>query len=188
MMQPAYRLQAASQYNILCAKGYSGSGNVDKELSKNDLWERIDTIVEHWLGQRRALLAKYGDLANIKSFSAENSLHGASVQEFCQSMIDYLSLVHFEVFEQLSKDSVFDDSVSQKQSSELFDAIQQSTDRMLDFNDKYLAIDDLEALAKDLSSLGEEMAQRFELEDQVIALLDHSRVDSDQTTPPVTAS
>ena len=97
---------------------------MDKELSKNDLWERIDTIVEHWLGQRRALLAKYGDLANIKSFSAENSLHGASVQEFCQSMIDYLSLVHFEVFEQLSKDSVFDDSVSQKQSSELFDAIQ----------------------------------------------------------------
>ena len=103
-------------------------------------------------------------------------------------MIDYLSLVHFEVFEQLSKDSVFDDSVSQKQSSELFDAIQQSTDKMLDFNDKYLAIDDLEALAKDLSSLGEEMAQRFELEDQVIALLDHSRVDSEQTTPPVTTS
>ena len=187
-MHPAHRLQAASQYNILCALGYSGSGNVDKELSKNDLWERIDTIVEHWLGQRRALLAKYGDLANIKSFSAENSLHGASLQEFCQSMIDYLSMVHFEVFEQLSKDPVFNDSHSQHQSSELFDAIQQSTDKMLDFNDKYLAIDDLEALAEDLSSLGEEMAQRFELEDQVIALLDHSRIDSDQTTSPVATS
>jgi regulator of sigma D len=161
---------------------------VDKDLSKNDLWERIDTVVEHWLGQRRALLAKYGDLANIKSFSAENSLHGTSVQEFCQSMIDYLSLVHFEVFEQLSKDPVFDDSQNQKQSSDLFDAIQQSTDKMLDFNDKYLAIDDLEALSKDLSSLGEEMAQRFELEDQVMALLDNSRIDIDQTTPPAAAS
>jgi regulator of sigma D len=103
-------------------------------------------------------------------------------------MIDYLSLVHFEVFEQLSKDPVFDDSHNQKQGSDLFDAIQQSTDKMLDFNDKYLAIDDLEALSKDLSSLGEEMAQRFELEDQVMALLDNSRIDSDQTTPPAAAS
>jgi regulator of sigma D len=83
---------------------------------------------------------------------------------------------------------VFDDSQNQKQSSDLFDAIQQSTDKMLDFNDKYLAIDDLEALSKDLSSLGEEMAQRFELEDQVMALLDNSRIDSDQTTPPAAAS
>jgi regulator of sigma D len=83
---------------------------------------------------------------------------------------------------------VFDDSQNQKQSSDLFDAIQQSTDKMLDFNDKYLAIDDLEALSEDLSSLGEEMAQRFELEDQVMALLDNSRIDSDQTSPPPATS
>jgi regulator of sigma D len=51
------------------------------------------------------------------------------------------------------------------------DKIQPSTELILDFNDKYLATDDLEALTQDLSNVGEALAQRFESEDKMIAVL-----------------
>ncbi|MDE0840895.1 MAG: Rsd/AlgQ family anti-sigma factor [Porticoccaceae bacterium] len=156
---------------------------MDKKPTKSDLCQRIDGIVEHWLEQRRALLAEYGNLANIKTFSAEKTLHGTSLEEFCQSMIDYLSLIHFEIFEQLSQDNWFTNPEGHQQTHSLFDGIQFSTDTLLDFNDKYLAIDDLESLTEDLSSLGEEMAQRFELEDKLIAILRRSRLEKTPTVP-----
>lgn len=49
--------------------------------------------------------------------------------------------------------------------------IQPSTELILDFNDKYLATDDLVALSQDLSNIGEALAQRFESEDALIAVL-----------------
>ena len=130
-----------------------------------------DNLVNQWLEERRAFLAQYGNLANIKTFKAENTMHGESVQEFCQSMVDYLSRVHFEVFEKLlSSQSFVSRPEHQHQLISLIEKVEMSTGSLLDFNDKYLAIDDLDALTEDLSSLGEALAQRFELEDEVIAL------------------
>jgi regulator of sigma D len=45
------------------------------------------------------------------------------------------------------------------------------TDLILDFNDKYLATDDLSAVSIDLSNLGEHLAQRFEVEDNMVTIL-----------------
>ena len=55
----------------------------------------------------------------------------------------------------------------------------------LDFNDKYLSSQDLDALIIDLASLGEAFAKRFALEDNLIDVLHSSHVSKllEETAP-----
>ena len=143
--------------------------------------EPIINLVGQLLEERRLLLAQYGDLANIKPFSAQNTMHRESLREFCQSMVDYLSLVHFEVFEKVNQSqNLFSKEKSSNLLSDLTKRVELTTDHFLDFNDKYLATDDLATLTADLSVLGEELAKRFELEDKVIALIRQAASSSDE--------
>ena len=57
------------------------------------------------------------------------------------------------------------------------DRIQPSTEAVLDFNDKYLATDDLDSLARDLSVVGEALEQRFESEDKMIEVLHNAHLE-----------
>ena len=84
---------------------------------------------------------------------------------------------HFEVFEQLAAEGkAFSDKEGLEQGAALMEKIQPSTELILDFNDKYLATDDLDALTTDLSEIGETLAQRFESEDKMIEVLHNSHV------------
>ena len=71
--------------------------------------------------------------------------------------------------------NIFSLAEYKQEAMDLMRRIQTTTDNLLDFNDKYLALDDLKTLTSDLSALGEELAQRFELEDQVIGLIRKSK-------------
>ena len=134
--------------------------------------ELLTNLISQWLEERRLLLAQYGNLANIAPFSAQNTMHRELLREFCQSMVDYLSRVHFEVFEKLYQLETFVSQLTSKSRLEdLTKRVELTTDHFLDFNDKYLATDDLAALSSDLSILGEELAKRFEIEDEVIATI-----------------
>ena len=143
--------------------------------------ESILNLIGQWLEERRLLLAQYGDLANIKPFSAQNTMHRESLREFCQAMVDYLSRVHFEVFEKVNQSqNLFSKEKSNNLLGDFTKRVELTTDHFLDFNDKYLATDDLATLTSDLSVLGEELAKRFELEDKVIALVSQAISSSDE--------
>ena len=143
--------------------------------------EPIINLVGQLLEERRLLLAQYGDLANIKPFSAQNTMHRESLREFCQAMVDYLSRVHFEVFEKVNQSqNLVNKEKSNNLLGDLTKQVELTTDHFLDFNDKYLATDDLATLTADLSVLGEELAKRFELEDKVIALIRQAASSSDE--------
>jgi len=87
-------------------------------------------------------------------------------------LVDYVSEGHFEIFEQLLNEGyLFSDSKGLAIGEELLLRIHSLTERVLDFNDKYLATDDLTALATDLSFIGETLAQRFEIEDKMVDIL-----------------
>ncbi len=106
-----------------------------------------------------------------------NDSHGTKLQRFCEVMVDYVSVGHFEVFEQLAGEGkAFSDKDGLLQGAELMDKIQPSTEELLDFNDKYLATDDLETLSIDLSAIGETLAQRFESEDKMIEVLHNAHL------------
>lgn len=135
-------------------------------------WGNVTEILDRWLIERRELLVKYSELGEIKTFDGANSDHGLKLQEFCQLLVDYVSTGHFEIFEQLAGEGkAFSDRDGLKQGADLMEMIQPSTELILDFNDKYLATDDLVALSQDLSNIGEALAQRFESEDALIAVL-----------------
>ena len=146
-------------------------------MSKDDQtleqhWGNVTEILDRWLIERRELLVKYGELGEIKTFDGGNVGHGNKVQAFCQLLVDYVSTGHFEIFEQLAGEGkAFSDRDGLKEGADLMEKIQPSTELILDFNDKYLATDDLEALSLDLSNIGEALAQRFESEDTMIAVL-----------------
>lgn len=145
---------------------------VNTDPPENTSNELLTNLISQWLEERRLLLAQYGNLANIAPFSAQNTMHRELLREFCQSMVDYLSRVHFEVFEKLYQLETFVSQLTSKSRlEELTKRVELTTDHFLDFNDKYLATDDLAALSSDLSILGEELAKRFEIEDEVIATI-----------------
>jgi regulator of sigma D len=132
----------------------------------------VTEILDRWLIERRELLVKYGELGEIKTFDGANVSHGSKLQAFCQLLVDYVSTGHFEIFEQLAGEGkAFSDRDGLKEGADLMEKIQPSTELILDFNDKYLATDDLEAVSQDLSNIGEALAQRFESEDTMIAVL-----------------
>jgi regulator of sigma D len=140
-------------------------------------WGGVSDVIDRWLEERRELLVKYCELSEVKNFDGANADHGTMLQNFCELMVDYVSVGHFEVFEQLAAEGkAFSDKEGLEQGAALMEKIQPSTEIILDFNDKYLATDDLDVLATDLSEIGETLAQRFESEDKMIEVLHNSHV------------
>ena len=135
-------------------------------------WGGVSDIVDRWLEARRELLVKYCDLIEIHDFDSANKNHGEKLKDFCEVMVDYVSVGHFEVYEELVKEAqAFSDKDGLRVGADLMDKIQPSTEAVLDFNDKYLATDDLDSLSVDLSTVGESLEMRFECEDKMIEVL-----------------
>ena len=140
-------------------------------------WGGVSEVIDRWLEERRELLVKYCELSEIKNFDGANDDHGSMLQNFCELMVDYVSVGHFEVFEQLAAEGkAFSDKEGLERGAVLMEKIQPSTEELLDFNDKYLATDDLETLSIDLSAIGETLAQRFESEDKMIEVLHNAHL------------
>lgn len=147
--------------------------------SLEEKWGGVSEVIDRWLAQRRQLLVKYCDLSEFGTFDGENPEHGSKLKHFCELLVDYVSAGHFEVYEQLASEGrAFRDREGLKRGEELVARIQDTTELVLDFNDKYLETDDLDSLAEDLSALGETLAQRFESEDLMIEVLHTAHLDS----------
>ena len=140
-------------------------------------WSNVSQSIERWLEERRELLAKYCDLTEIIDVDENAIAHAEQLEVFCELMVDYVSVGHFEIFDQLHKEGqLFEDSSGLDKESNLLEKIQSTTEYVLDFNDRYLSSNDLDALIIDLASLGETLAQRFALEDNLIDVLHSSHV------------
>jgi regulator of sigma D len=140
-------------------------------------WSNVSQSIERWLEERRELLAKYCELTEIIDVDENAIAHAEQLEVFCELMVDYVSVGHFEIFDQLHKEGqLFEDSSGLDKESNLLEKIQSTTEYVLDFNDKYLSSNDVDALIIDLASLGETLAQRFALEDTLIDVLHSSHV------------
>ena len=137
-------------------------GGVDRRSKAR---EKLDALVS----SRAATLALLTDLAGRRPFEPEPEMDKA-LRRFCEALIDYTASAHFQLYRYLA------DNRERRQSvlaiaDELYPKIVETTDQILRFNDKYesMSIDNsVEFLAVDLSNLGECIADRIQLEDQVI--------------------
>ena len=117
----------------------------------------------------------YCSLSGISNFSPDNAACMTKLRLFCQILMDYASAGHFEVYEQLLNEARAFQDGSEALLDRLYPQIAETTSTFIAFNDTY----DTEAhsaqafgkLKQALSHLGEDMATRFALEDQLINAL-----------------
>jgi regulator of sigma D len=136
-------------------------------------WGGVHKLIDGWLNGRQELIVLFCNLSASKPLSAEQHL-GSAIQRFCQSMMDYCSAGHFEIYEQLINEAKEYDDGGVELASTLVPKLDALTGRCVDFNDTYdehCTFEQLAQLPHDLSAIGEILEERFELEDQLIARL-----------------
>lgn len=140
-------------------------------------YKETDEVFTHWLEERQEMLSLYYNLTKSGLFPEEEDNSKQSLEDFCQVLTDYLSACHFEIelkaleaYEKASpKNITIDENLEKK--------LTGSTDKIMQFVDAYAdhAKDSQASLAnqgfkKDLSDLGVTLAERMDLEDQLIKL------------------
>jgi len=134
--------------------------------------EKLATLVR----TRTETLSLYTELVNQRPFEADEVTNEA-LQEFCQSLIDYAASAHFQLYRYIS-DKLERRAQVLALADQIYPRIVHTTDSILRFNDKYETVDLLDGdreililLDSDLSHLGEALAERIQLEDQVIGAM-----------------
>ena len=139
-------------------------------------WGGVSIIIDRWLQERQDMLVQYCDIGGADQ--ANDAARGDKLRHFCQILVDYVSAGHFEIYDQLIKEGrEFDDEEALHEAGRLFTVVDNTTEKLLDFNDKYLETDDLSSLDQDLSNLGETLEIRFSAEDRMISVLHTSHKD-----------
>lgn len=136
---------------------------------KSKAWGKVDQIIEQWLKERQELLVIYYQLSHVMPFSEDQleSNEQEILANFCQILTDYVSVGHFEVFERLFAASS-DNKIIAELDNEIFKRILTTTDKLISFCNKYAKSNTKKNLSIALSTLGEELARRMDLEDNLI--------------------
>lgn len=132
----------------------------------------INDLVE----TRTGTLSLFSELAAKRPYSPEQGTQ-TLLQNFCESLIDYTASAHFQLYRHIDEERERRQPVLEV-ADKIYPSIADITQKILDFNDKYDCEDhcsDLSHLAQDLSALGEKLADRIEMEDQLIELMMSSR-------------
>jgi len=148
------------------------SENATREDRRGGSKQKLATLVK----TRSETLSLYSELANQRPFEADE-VTSEALQEFCQALIDYAASAHFQLYRYIS-DRLERRTPVLEVADRIYPRIVQTTDNILRFNDKYETVDLLNGdkeiltlLDSDLSRLGETLAERIQLEDQVIGAI-----------------
>ncbi len=133
-----------------------------------------NAAVDVWLAERSQVIVLYCKLSGYRN---QTKLPDATqIDLFCDILIDYVSAGHFEVYEQIVNDCDINGPTSIELLNNLYPGISRTTDVVVDFNEKYSKKfggegDYMSGFDSDLSTLGEAIARRVDLEDNLIDTL-----------------
>jgi regulator of sigma D len=148
--------------------------------SAKQRWGGVSDLIDKWLKERQQLIVKLCDLSVKPGSSQENTVE--RLQSFCQILVDYVSVGHFEVYEQLLNEAAEFNDGGTELANKIIPQIQSSTELALNFNDRFDDIhkvdDGIEGLILELENLGKTLEDRFELEDVLIEALHKTHADS----------
>lgn len=133
---------------------------------------RSRDLIKAMVAARKETLSLYSQLADLQPQGFTESVFGL-LQGFCQALIDYTARAHFQLYQHIEEKTERRTEVLHI-AERIYPRIVEITDTIVDFNDKYDCephSDNLNNLAKDLSELGMALADRIELEDQLIKVL-----------------
>lgn len=128
----------------------------------------LHTLIE----TRTETLSLLNQLAGMRPFAAAQDAQ-LVLKEFCETVVDYTASAHFQLYRFFEEGKERRKAVLEV-AEKVYPRIAETTEKILDFNDTYDCDDhcnNLSRLADDLSQLGEVLADRIQLEDQVIQAL-----------------
>ena len=133
-------------------------------------------LVNKLLTERKEMWSLFYRNAGLAPFGGKKKAPQdpkALLQEFCQILVDYIAAGHFSLYERIINGRERRREVAEL-AAKLYPRIAETTNSALEFNDKYDAEKDFDItdeLHDDLSRIGQELANRIELEDQIISAL-----------------
>lgn len=146
---------------------------MDKEQSGVDRRKQTNTMVSKLIEERNHLWQLYCGVAGLEPFTPDKPIENR-IQDFCQSMVDYLALSHFGIYQRIASGQERRQKVV-RIAETLYPAISRATEAAVEFNDKYEHMtgdkEQLAHLSDDLSQLGEQMALRNDLEDHLLEIM-----------------
>ena len=133
--------------------------------------------IKQLITERNEVLALYCSLAGCDGtkITSADDIDIETLQEFCQILIDYIATGHFELYSRITEGKERRNEII-KLTRTIYPRIEKTTTLAVEFNDTYDSLkkftDKLKnELPQQLSLLGEELATRIELEDQLINTL-----------------
>ncbi|MEO1889621.1 MAG: Rsd/AlgQ family anti-sigma factor [Cycloclasticus sp.] len=131
--------------------------------------DHTGALITELLQERKEVWTLYCTVSGIEEHPTNKSFEEL-IQAFCQLAVDYISLGHFGVYAKILDGSERRKSVVEA-AARIYPAMSKATEAVLDFNDKYQKITPakiVNELSGDLSILGEHLANRIELEDELL--------------------
>ncbi len=129
-------------------------------------------VVESLVDSRTETLAQYKEVMSYQPFEMNETLQEV-LEDFCESMVDYSAKAHFNLYNYLEENKERRQSVL-KIADSVYPELVDNTQKILDFHDQYnsdVSALDCDKLETCLNSVGELLADRISLEDDVISAL-----------------
>lgn len=144
-----------------------------QEHSGSERRQQTQAMIQKLLNERQQVWSLYCTVAGLEPFTPDKPVESL-MQDFCQVLVDYISLGHFGIYQRIADGR--ERRVKVLETAErIYPRIARATDQAIQFNDKYEKLtgeEMLSSLSSDLSKLGEELATRIELEDQLLEAMD----------------
>jgi regulator of sigma D len=145
----------------------------DSKFSIEQEETSVRQLVAELQDERSQVWSLYCQIAELKPIFSSTEIRPI-LSNFLQLLIDYVSLGHFGVYEYLLTSPCQASRLAYAE--KLYPAFSSTTASAISFNERYdngnrkFRVDNL---ARDLSALGENLAQRMELEDRLCSMLLH---------------
>ena len=135
---------------------------------------RADSIETHLTDERADMLVQFCRIAGVEPWENPHSTEElkSMLQDFCEILVDYLAAGHFGLYQRFIDGEERRDEI-RALAEKLYPKISETTQMALDFNDKYETETDKDfdqSFSDDLSKLGQALAIRIELEDQLLSV------------------
>ncbi len=144
----------------------------EENITQLNRREQTSHFINELLEERTQVWNLYCSVAGVEPYHSEKSID-VQVQEFCQMLVDYISLGHFGIYQRIIDGNERRRAIIEA-AERLYPEIAHATEVALSFNDKYQSLSSTmtaKQLTKDLSVLGDQLATRIELEDELISTM-----------------
>ncbi len=131
--------------------------------------QKTEEMINKLLAERRDMLVQFCRVAGLDPYTPDEPTR-EMLEEFCQVLVDYSAFGHFEIYSRILNGEERRTRVLEV-ASRIYPKIAEATEFAVAFNDKYDALthtEPLDHLNDDLCKLGEEIAVRIDVEDQLV--------------------